>query len=61
MYHLLTAIAVAKAWLVRPDDDPERGSHTTDVVLWTLGVIVIAGIVIAAVTAYVTAQAAKIQ
>lgn len=60
MNHLLTALAVAKAWLIKPDDDPERGSHTTDVVLWTLAVIVIAGIVIAAVTAYVTAQAGRI-
>ncbi|QAY63529.1 hypothetical protein ET495_10030 [Xylanimonas allomyrinae] len=61
MSHFFAMIAVAKAWLIKPDDDPERGSHTTDVVLWTLGVIVIAGIVIAAVTAYVTAQAGRIQ
>ena len=60
MSHLIAALVVAKAWLIKPDDDPERGSHTTDVVLWTLGVIVIAGIVIATVTAYVTAQAGKI-
>jgi len=33
---------------------PDRGSETMDKVLWALGVIIIAGIVIAAVTTYVT-------
>jgi hypothetical protein len=61
MSHLITAVALLKAWLTRPDDDRERGSVTMDHVLWALAVIVIAGIVIAAVTAYVTNQSARIQ
>ena len=61
MTHLIAALAVARAWLLKPDDDPERGSHTTDVVIWTLIVIAAAGIVSAALIAYVTTQAGKIK
>jgi hypothetical protein len=61
MSHLIATLALLKAWLTRPDDDHERGSVTMDHVLWALAVIVIAGIVIAAVTSYVTNQSARIQ
>ncbi len=40
--------------------DRDRGSVTIDTVIWAVAVIVIAGIVVAAVKAYVTAQAGKI-
>ena len=39
----------------------ERGSVTTEHVLWAVAVIAIVGIVVAAVKAYVEAQAGKIK
>ena len=39
---------------------PERGSVTIEQVLWAVAVIAIVGIVVLAVTSYVTSQAAKI-
>ena len=39
----------------------ERGSVTTEYVLWAVAVIAIVGIVVAAVTAYVQAQSGKIK
>jgi Flp pilus assembly pilin Flp len=39
----------------------ERGSVTTEHVLWAVAVIAIVGIVVAAVTSYVTTQAGKIK
>ena len=39
----------------------ERGSVTMEQVLWAVAVIVIVGIVVAAITAYVTNEAAKIK
>lgn len=39
----------------------ERGSVTTEHVLWAVAVIAIVGIVVAAITTYVQAQAGKIQ
>ena len=39
----------------------ERGSVTTEHVLWAVAVIAIVGIVVAAVKAYVTSQAGKIK
>jgi hypothetical protein len=46
------------ARLPRRDD---RGSVTTEHVLWAVAVIAIAGIVVAAVKTYVTAQAGNIK
>ena len=40
--------------------DPERGSVTIEQVLWAVAVIAIVGIVVLAVTNYVTSEAAKI-
>ena len=39
----------------------ERGSVTMEQVLWAVAVIVIVGIVVTAITAYVTNEAAKIK
>lgn len=39
----------------------ERGSVTTEHVLWAVAVIAIVGIVVAALKAYVESQASKIQ
>ena len=39
----------------------ERGSVTTEHVLWAVAVIAIVGVVVAAVKAYVTAQAGNIK
>jgi hypothetical protein len=50
----LSELAAAKA------DRSERGSVTIEQVLWAVAVIAIAGIVIAAVKAYVTSQAGKL-
>jgi hypothetical protein len=61
--HLRVALAVAVAHadetLERRRD--ERGSVTMEQVLWAVAVIVIVGIVVTAITAYVTNQAAKIK
>ncbi len=43
----------------RPRTD--RGSVTMEQVLWAVAVIAIVGIVVAAITGYVTSQAGKIQ
>jgi heme/copper-type cytochrome/quinol oxidase subunit 2 len=62
MQNLITAWTMLRAVLTKPDtsDDPERGSVTIEHVLWAVAVIVIVGIVVAAITAYVTSQAGKI-
>ena len=39
---------------------PERGSVTMEQVLWAVAVIAIVGIVVVAITSYVTREAAKI-
>lgn len=39
----------------------ERGSVTMEQVIWAVAVIAIVGIVVAAITAYVTGEAAKIK
>ena len=42
-------------------DRSERGSVTTEHVLWAVAVIAIVGIVVAAITAYVKTQAGNIK
>ena len=57
---LITAsLAGADQTLTRRRD--ERGSVTMEQVLWAVAVIVIVGIVVAAITAYVTNESAKIK
>ena len=41
--------------------DDERGSVTMEQVLWAVAVIVIVGIVVSAITAYVTSESVKIK
>ena len=62
MSRFIALYALVRAWLAPPaGDDPERGSHTTDVILWILGVIVVVGIVVAAVTAFLNARVGELQ
>ncbi len=58
----LTKLAIAaqlartdlEAWLERrADRDLERGSHTTDVILWALAIITIVGLAVVFLTGYV--------
>lgn len=41
--------------------DPERGSITIEQVLWAVAMIAIVGIVVAAISAYVTSKAGNIK
>jgi hypothetical protein len=54
-------IALTLAIEVRMPRREERGSVTTEHVLWAVAVIAIVGIVVAAVKAYVTNQAGNIK
>lgn len=56
---IAAALVGADRSLTRRRD--ERGSVTMEQVLWAVAVIVIVGIVVAAITAYVTNEAAKIK
>ena len=58
---LLHLAAVAKYDALRRAARDERGSVTTEHVLWAVAVIAIVGIVVAAVTSYVTTQSGKIK
>lgn len=58
---LLAALTVLRAWISPPsDDDSERGSVTIEHVLWAVAVIAIVGIVVAAITSYVTSRSGLI-
>lgn len=62
MYRILTTVLLLNFRLdqkLRRRD--ERGSVTTEYVLWAVAVIAIVGIVVAAVKAYVTSQAGNIK
>jgi heme/copper-type cytochrome/quinol oxidase subunit 2 len=66
MTRMLTALLAVKLALEarRPGREAsrdERGSVTTEHVLWTVAVIAIVGIVVAAVKTYVTSQAGNIK
>jgi hypothetical protein len=58
---LLQLAALSKYDDLRTAPRNERGSVTTEHVLWAVAVIAIVGIVVAAVTSYVTTQAGKIK
>ena len=58
---LLQIAALAKYDELRTARRSERGSVTTEHVLWAVAVIAIVGIVVAAVTSYVQAQSGKIK
>ena len=53
--------ALSKYDDLRASRRSERGSVTTEHVLWAVAVIAIVGIVVAAVTTYVTSEAGKIK
>jgi hypothetical protein len=43
-----------ETWMNRRQEaDRERGSHTTDIILWALAIIVVVGIAVAFLTGYV--------
>ena len=62
---LKVLVLLQVAVLIRYDDlrtaRRERGSVTTEHVLWAVAVIAIVGIVVAAVTSYVQTQSGKIK
>ena len=62
MYRLLALLLTIQLGIVdRVRARDERGSVTTEHVLWAVAVIAIVAIVVAAVKAYVTAQAGNIK
>lgn len=58
---LLQIAALDKYDDLRRSSRNERGSVTTEHVLWAVAVIAIVGIVVAAITAYVRTQAGNIK
>ena len=61
MIRLLSALLALQLELASRLRRDQRGSVTTEHVLWAVAVIAIVGIVVAAVKAYVEAQAGKIK
>lgn len=61
MLQICTALIRLKIELNARADPDERGSVTTEHVLWAVAVIGIVAIVVAAVRTYVTTQAGNIQ
>lgn len=61
MIPVLTALLAAKLALEDTWGRRERGSVTTEHVLWAVAVIAIVGVVVAVVKAYVSSQAGNIQ
>jgi hypothetical protein len=61
MIRLLSAMLALRIGLESRLHRDDRGSVTTEHVLWAVAVIAIVGIVVAAVKAYVEAQAGKIK
>ena len=58
---LLQIAAISKSDELRASRRSERGSVTMEHVLWAVAVIGIVGIVVLAVTSYVTSEAGKIK
>lgn len=61
MIRLLTALLAVKLAIESRTHRAERGSVTTEHVLWAVAVIAIVGIVVAAVKTYVTSQSGNIK
>lgn len=65
MHHLWATLVVAATTLRdryqarMRDTDPEAG-YTTETVVWTVALLVLAGIVIAAITSFVNGEVTKI-
>jgi len=50
-----------RAWIERQSEaDRERGSHTTDVLLWVLAIIAVAAIAVGFLTGYVNKLGAQL-
>ena len=50
-----------RAWIERQSEaDKERGSHTTDVLLWAIAIIVVVGIAVVFLTGYVNKLGAQL-
>jgi hypothetical protein len=54
---LIATLHLIKAWLT-PLGDPEAGSVTTEYVLWAGAVILLVGLVVAALNSFITAHIA---
>lgn len=61
MTKLLAVLLAFRIGVTARERANERGSVTTEHVLWAVAVIAIVGIVVAAVKAYVESQAGKIK
>ena len=61
MLRLLTRLLALRAGVEARLQRDERGSVTTEHVLWAVAVIAIVGIVVAVLKAYVTTQAGNIK
>ncbi|QAY68764.1 hypothetical protein [Xylanimonas protaetiae] len=64
MYRLIATLTTLKAYVFTKleDPEPERGSGSTlEIVFWAAAVLVLAGVVYAAINSYVNATAARIQ
>ena len=61
MIQLLTSLGVVRLAIENRLQRAERGSVTTEHVLWAVAVIAIVAIVVAAVKAYVTTQSGNIK
>lgn len=61
MIRLLTSLLTVKLAIENRLQRAERGSVTTEHVLWAVAVIAIVAIVVAAVKAYVTTQSGNIK
>lgn len=61
MIRMLTALLAVKLALEARVFRSQRGSVTTEHVLWAVAVIAIVGVVVAAVKAYVKTQAGQIK
>ena len=63
MYRVIAALTTVKAYVLGKLEAPdrERGSITVEQVFWAAAILVVAGIVLVAITNYVNDTAAKIQ
>lgn len=62
MYRLIATLAAVKAYVLGKVEvaDRERGSITVEQVFWAAAILVVAGIVLVAITSYVSKTAARI-
>lgn len=60
LFARLHVLGIRLSALIQDKTHNERGSVTTEVILWALAVITLAGIVVAALNGYITAQVSKL-